>query len=40
MPEDVGIDQGSLKVIGKPKEKVEKKKTGGAMTRKLNRRYF
>ncbi len=40
MPEEVGIDQGSLKVIGKPKEKVEKKRTGGAINRNLKRRYF
>ncbi len=40
MPEEVGIDQGSLKVIEKQKKKVEKKQTGGSMTRNLNRRYF
>ena len=40
MPEEVGIDSGSLEKVIKKKVKVKKKDTGGAMTRNLKRRNF
>ncbi len=40
MPEEVGIDEGSLEVVKKPDKKVVKRETGGAMTRGLVRRNF
>ena len=33
LPEEIGIDEGSLEVIKKLKSKIKKKETGGANTR-------
>ena len=40
MPEEIGIDEGSLELVNKPKKKVIKRDTGGAMTRGLKQRGF
>jgi len=40
IPEDIGIDIGSLELILPKKVKIKKKDTGGAMTRNLCRRNF
>jgi len=40
MPEEVGIDEGSLEVVKPKKKKVVKKEYGGAITRNLMRRNF
>ena len=40
MPEEIGIDVGSLEVINPKRIRIRKKDTGGAMTRKCQRRNF
>jgi len=40
MPQEVGIDEGSLEVIKTKKKKVVKRESGGAITRNLMRRNF
>ena len=40
VPEEIGVDAGSLEVIQLKKVKTKKKDTGGAMTRHFHRRNF
>ncbi len=40
MPEEIGIDEGSLEVIITKIKKIKKKDTGGRITRNLCRRNF
>ena len=40
VPEEIGVDIGSIEVVEPKKVKIKKKDTGGAMTRHLCRRNY